>query len=116
MLLINQITDDPLQQQRILLSDGTQVLIQLYFRPMQYGWFFNTIQYGDFTLNGLRVTNSPNMLQQWRNQIPFGIACYTVNLREPSQQEDFSSGNAKLYLLTAAEVNQYTEFLRNGSV
>lgn len=114
MLLINQITSDPLQQQNLVLSDGTQVLIQLYFRPLQFGWFINVLSYGDFKLQGLRITNSPNMLYQWRNKLPFGLACFTTNLREPSQQDDFSSGASKLYLLTEAEVNEYTEFLTHG--
>lgn len=114
MLLIKQITTDPLQQQSVVLPNGQQVLIQLYFRPMQFGWFFNLIQYSDFTLKGLRITNSPNMLYQWRNKIPFGIACYSTELREPQLQQDFASNNSKLYLLTAAEVEVYREFLQNG--
>lgn len=115
MLLIQQITNDPLQQQTLVLADGTQLLIQLYFRPMQYGWFFNQITYGAFQLQGLRITNNPNMLLQWRNLIPFGLACYSTAMREPSQQDDFASGASKLYLLSAAEVVQYTEFLQHGS-
>lgn len=114
MLLIQQITTDALQQQSVVIDGGQQVLLQLYYRPEQYGWFFNVIQYNDFTLKGLRITNSPNMLYQWRNQIPFGIACYTNQLREPTQQEDFATGAAKLYILSAAEVLQYKEFLENG--
>jgi hypothetical protein len=115
MLLIQQLTSDPLQQQSMVLADGSKVTIQLYFRPMQFGWFFNSISYGSFLLQGIRVTNNPDILYQWRNQIPFGIACYTVGNREPSQQEDFSSGASKLFLLTEAEVEQYREFLENGT-
>lgn len=114
MLLIRQITKDPLQQQSVVLPDGTSVTLQFYYRPLQLGWFLNSITYGEFVLKGLRITNSPNMLHQWRNQIPFGLACYTDGLREPTQQEDFFSGAAKLYLLTEEEVEEYTEFLENG--
>jgi hypothetical protein len=114
MLLIKQITADSLQQQNLVLPDGSTILIQLYFRPMQYGWFFNTITYGSLTIHGLRVCNSPNMLHQWRNQLPFGLACYSTNNREPSLIGDFSSGASKLYLLTAAEVAEYTAYLENG--
>lgn len=114
MKLIQQITSDPLQQQSLILDDGTAVKIQLYFRPMQFGWFINELSYGDFLLQGLRITNNPNMLHQWRNKLPFGLACYTTGNREPTQQEDFSSATAKLYLLTAEEVEAYTEYLENG--
>lgn len=82
---------------------------------MQYGWFINNLTYGTFVLNGLRITNNPNILYQWSNQIPFGLACLTRQLREPSQQEDFSSGVSKIYLLNEAEVQAYVEFLKNGS-
>lgn len=114
MLLIQQITDDPLQQQTLVLADGSQILIQLYYRPLQTGWFINQLTYNSFQLQGLRITNSPNMLLQWENIIPFGLACYTTGAREPTQQEDFASGAAKLYLLSQAEVAQYMEILRNG--
>lgn len=114
MLLIQQITTDPLQKQVLVLQDGTTVSLELYFRPQQTGWFVNEMVYGDFILRGLRITNSPNMLNQFRNQLPFGFACFSSANREPSQQEDFSSGASKLYILTQAEVLAYAEFLSAG--
>lgn len=114
MFLIQQVTSDPLQQQNLVLPDGSSVLLQIYFRPMQYGWFVNEISWDTFTLKGLRITNSPNMLNQFRNQIPFGLACYSAANREPSQQDDFISGASKLYLLDEDEVAAYAAFLRDG--
>lgn len=114
MYLIQQVTDNPLQKQTLVLQDGTTVTIIMYFCPMQYAWFINSIQRGTFILRGLRITNSPNMLNQWRNLIPFGLGCFSTANREPSQQQDFSSGASKLYILTAAEVTQYAEFLSVG--
>jgi hypothetical protein len=115
MQQLTQITADALQQQSVVLPDGSQFLLQLYYRPQQYGWFINQLTYNSFQLQGLRVTVNPNMLYQWKNQIPFGLACLTLLTREPTQQQDFSSGNFGIYLLSAAEVDQYTEFLSNGS-
>lgn len=111
---IQQITNDALQSQEIILPDGTSFQLTLYFMPMQYCWLIRSLVYGDFTLNGLRISVSPNMLHQWRNQIPFGIACSCVSDREPTQQQDFITGAAKLYLLSQDEVNQYTEVLAGG--
>lgn len=114
MFVIQNITTDPKQTRILLLQDGSPVRVTMEFKPMQYGWFFNTLTYGDnFVLNGLRITNSPNMLHQWRNLIPFGLACFSVNnsAREPSQQADFSSGASILYFLSAAEVLAYSDFL-----
>lgn len=110
------VTNDPYQQQNVVLPDGTLFLLQLYFRPLQYGWFINEISWGDdFKIYGLRITNSPDMLYQWRNKIPFGLACYSTALREPSQLDDFASEASKLYLLSADEVEAYKEFLTSGS-
>ncbi len=114
MLRIQQVTSNPLQRQTLLLPDGTSLTLTLYFRPQQLGWFVNSLVYGDFTLNGLRITNSPNMLNQWRNLLPFGFACFSTANREPSLQEDFSSGASKLYILTQAEVDEYAEYLSRG--
>lgn len=115
MLLIQQFTADPLQQQQLVLPGGSTVTIQIYFRSMQYGWFINSLVYKTFTLRGLRITNSPNMLHQFKNQIPFGLACYSTANREPSQLQDFSSGASQLYILTAAEVAEYAAFLNGGA-
>lgn len=114
MFLIQRVTSNPLQKQTLLLEDGTAVNIVIYFRPMQFGWFFNSISYQDFLVEGLRITNSPNMLNQFSNQIPFGIGCFSTANREPTQQADFSSGASKLYILNAAEVAEYSEYLRLG--
>lgn len=114
MLLIQQITKDPLQKLSLVLEDGSLVKLEIYFRPLQLGWFFNSIEYGDFVLRGLRITNSPNMLYQWMNKISFGISCFTTNLREPSLIEDFASGNSRLYILTEDECVAYREYLQSG--
>lgn len=111
MFQIQTITDDPLQAQNFTLADGSQLQMTFYYRPRQTGWFIQNLIYGSFVLNELRITNSPNMLRQFINQLPFGLACFTSQLREPTQQEDFASGAATLYILTQAEVQEYQEFL-----
>lgn len=113
MFLIQQITNAPRQKQTLILPDGTSLNMEIYFIPMQFGWFITSLVYGNFTIQGLRITVSPNMLYQFRNQIPFGLACY-ANLaakREPTQQQDFSSGAFSLYILNQTEVDQYAEVL-----
>lgn len=114
MFLIGQITSDPCQQQQLVLADGSAIALQIYFRSMQLGWFINQITYGAFILQGVRITNSPNILNQFKNQIPFGLACLSTSEREPSQIEDFSSGASKLYILSATEVEQYSAYLNTG--
>lgn len=115
MNIIQQITSAPFQQQVLILPDGTSMSMTLYFMPMQQGWFITNLTYKDFVINGLRITVSPNMLNQFRNQIPFGLACFSVDNREPSLQQDFSSGNASLYILTSDEVSEYARLLSGGA-
>lgn len=116
MFLIQQITDNPLQQQTLILpSNGVPILLELYFRPLQQGWFINQITYQDFIVRGMRVVNSPNMLYQFKNLIPFGLGCFSDGNREPSLQEDFSSGASKLYILSEEEVEEYTDYLQHGA-
>lgn len=114
MFTISQVTSDPNQSQTLILPDGTQIFISLFYSDQQFGWFFTEINYGSFILNGLRICNSPDLLYQFKNQIPFGIGCSTVGGREPTQLEDFASGASTLYLLTAADVAAYATSLQNG--
>lgn len=115
MYQITQITSDPLQQQTLVLPDGSEIFLSLYYVPQQFGWFITELTRNDFILLNRRVCNSPNMLHQFINQIPFGLACYTAGNREPTQQQDFSTGAAKLYILTAAECREYQLFLAGGA-
>lgn len=86
--------------------------MQISFVPLQYGWFITNLTYGSFIINGLRITVSPNMLRQFKNQIPFGLACVANKVtREPTQQQDFSSQSFNLYILSAAEVIRYEDLL-----
>ncbi len=112
MFLIQQVTNDANQKQVLILPNGNALTMQMYFVPLQFGWFIKSLVYGTFTLSNLRVTVSPNMLRQFKNQIPFGLACYANGVvREPSQQLDFSSKAFSLFILNQAEVFAYEEIL-----
>jgi len=111
MQIINQVSSETRQKQTVPLADGTTFEISIYFVPMQYGWYIQKLTYLDFTVESLRITNSPNMLHQFRNLIPFGIACLSKEEREPTQQLDFESGNSTLYLLSQQETKDYEDYL-----
>lgn len=113
MLLIQGLIEAPWQRKAQVLPDGSIVTLILYFIPMQQSWFIQELTYGDFILRNIRITTYPNILYQWRNILPFGIACHTIDFRNPSFQEDFSSGASKLYFLTETEVTEFTSLL-NG--
>lgn len=117
MFQVEQITDNTLQQQNLVLPDGSVISLTLVYLPQQYGWFIQSLSYGSFLLQGTRITVSPDILYQFRNQLPFGLSCQpAVDIsREPTQQQDFSSGAFSLFVLTAEEVQQYRDFL-NGEI
>jgi hypothetical protein len=113
MFLIDGISSHSYQKQRLILPNGDPTLLTIQYKPQQLGWFVTEITYDptDFILKGLRIVTSPNFIFQWKNKVPFGIACYTLNNQEPTQQQDFSSGFAKLYLLSEEEVRTLTEYI-----
>jgi hypothetical protein len=116
MNLIQGLTNDPLQDQTIILPDGSSFFLEIYFMPNQLCWVINSLAYVtstiNFSLSGYRIVNSPNLLNQWSNVIPFGLACMSAGNRDPSLQEDFSSGNSHLYTLTENEVAEFTQYLQ----
>ena len=115
MYLIQQITSDPTQTQTLILPNGNTCNLTISYAVQQYAWFILSLTYGtNFTLQGMQITANPNMLHQWRNAIPFGLGCFVTGNREPSQIQDFSSGAAQLYILSQAEVAQYTAYLAAG--
>jgi hypothetical protein len=111
MELIQRISNYPLQTQVVPLPNGSAFSFELYYRPIQRGWFFNFIRYVDFEVNSLRVVLSGNLLNQFRNKLPFGLACISPIGREPQLQDDFSSEAVKLYLMNAAEVQEFSRYL-----
>ena len=111
MLKVVSITNDPLQKQTLVLQDGTQIKITLAYIEMQYGWFIRELTYEGFVLRNKRLTDSPNLLHQFRNILPFGLACITKGGREPTQKDDFKSGTSALYILDKEEIVEYTDYL-----
>lgn len=115
MLQVLDITNAARQRMTLTLYNGEVAEIEIYYQPQQQGWFITELNYGDtFTLKGVRITNSPNFLRQYKNFIPFGLACFSDNGRDPMLQQDFSSGTNRLFILSEAEVLEYEEYLSSG--
>ena len=111
MYQIQNLTNNARQKQNLVLPDGTFISIEIYFIEMQQGWFITSLEYGSFVLKGIRISNSPNIIRQFKNQIPFGLACFSNAEREPSLIDDFLSENSKLFVLTEEEVQEYEDYL-----
>lgn len=91
------------QQFTIPLTDGSRVSAYMEYRAQQTGWFLNLV-WEDWTLNGLRITASPNILRPWQNVIPFGLAVLTSSNVEPLNNTDFSTGVAVMMLLEGEDI------------
>jgi hypothetical protein len=114
MLLILGLTEAPLQKTAQVLPDGSIATFTFYYMPMQQNWFIRELEYEGRIIRNIRITTYPNVLDQWRNILPFGLACVTVDNRNPSFQEDFATGASKLYILDESDVDAYVGIVSLG--
>jgi hypothetical protein len=103
MNLISAITNDANQSMRIVLDDGSKVDFSLSYKSGQQGWFFS-ITYAGFSIKNRRMVNSPNLLRNFKNILPFGLACTVSDNLEPIYQDDFSSQRVLLYVLNESDL------------
>jgi hypothetical protein len=105
MKQITEISQDPLQVLEIVTEENKTFEFTLQYREQQGGWFFS-LNYEDVIINNSRLTNSPNILNQYKNILPFGLLVFTIDFSEPFLIDDFSSERVKLYLLNEEEVQE----------
>lgn len=103
MTIVSGITSQPKQQLSLVLDDGSTVTVLMQYKPQQIGWFADFV-WGTWTANGVRLTSSPNLLRQYRQILPFGLAIIMANNVDPLNVTDFSAGTATVFLLNAADV------------
>lgn len=104
MYQFTQLGSEPKQQFEMLLEDNSRVQFYFEYKANQLGWFFG-FQYGDINYQNIRLTTSYNILRAYRNYLPFGLRCDTVDMNEPTDIEDFERGYATVYLLTKQDIN-----------
>lgn len=100
---IDNLTSDANQITKVVLDDGSTVIINLVFQAAVQRWTMDVLRQ-DFQANGIGVCIHPNFMREWRNIIPFGIGCTTIDGADPVFVDDFSSGRATLHILTEADV------------
>ena len=116
MQVLDTISNDAKQKHTVLLEkDNTPIVIDLVYKPTQLGWFIDiTYDNSNFKVYGLRVTTNSNILNQWRNLLPFGIICYCEDSYEPLSLEDFIVGRAHLAILNEDEVQEIIAAQQEG--
>ena len=103
MQAITNLDNSADQVTNVVLSDGSVAQFEFIYEPAIERWMFN-LTHPDITVNLLNLCAGPNMLRDWRNVIPFGLACLSTDGADPFYIDDFQSGRITLYVLNAAEV------------
>lgn len=114
MLYLNKINNSPKQSYTLVGEEKEQIPFYLWYAPTQQSWFFN-ISYGDFTANGLQLVVGPNILRNFRNLIPFGLAVTSTDGLDPFYINDMFFGRINLYLLNQDDVNALEASFFNGN-
>ena len=84
------------------LHKVSNITLGLHYYATQQSWMYD-VQYEDFSIKNQRVHISYNMLDKYKNIIPFGIFVKSLDGGEPLYLEDFTYPRIEMYLLTAEE-------------
>lgn len=103
MRFLNKISDAGSQRFFLTGIPGQRIVMDLRYMPSQELWMMD-IEYGDFALRGIVVTASVNLLRNYKNIIPFGISCTTIDGLDPYYIDDFSTQRASLFLMDQDDV------------
>lgn len=109
MRYINKLISSPFQTAFLTGNAGQRIRMDLRYNPTQKMWIAD-FQLGEFSVKGISVVKSPNLLRNYRNILPFGIVVTTADGQDPRNLEDFSTQYAAMYLLTQDEVLELEEF------
>ena len=110
MKQLTEITSEAKQEYIVQVSTGELFTFRIEYLHRIAAWVCNII-YKDITINGIRIAKSPNILSQYVNLLPFGIACNSTYKVDPFDLTNFSEGLHKLYILTASEVVELNTIL-----
>ena len=98
MLVVDKLTDSPIQTFSIPLSTRMSVDFKLYFYSTQKSWYFD-FAYNGKQFNGHKLVLGANILRCYQNVIPFGVAIQAIDDVEPYKIDDFSSGRVQFCVL-----------------
>ena len=103
MFSITGLTADPIQNFNFSLPDGSRAYLTLTYRPRVKMWFLS-VTWNTFTVNNLRVYSIPNLLEQYSNNVPFGLLVRVSDGLEPMFLTDFQTGRVTLWGLNQTDV------------
>ena len=113
MNYLNKINDTAYQRFFLTGNKGQNITLTLRYMPFQEIWVMD-VEYQNIVINGVRVVNSPNILHTFKNTLPFGFMCASVEDIDPTFIDDFSTQRSNLYLLNEQDVLDITEGVFNA--
>ena len=113
MYLISGITNSPIQSLTVPIPNLASANLTLNFRATQQMWFWD-LSWGNFSVQGNALVNTPNLLRQWSELLPFGIGCSTQDGLDPTGQDTLNSGLTQLFLLEARDLPILAQTLYPG--
>lgn len=102
MKKISGLTNDPKQQLAIVVDGYDALTLTLEYKSQQYAWYMSVV-WGDFSIYGERVAVSYNLLRQFKDILPFGLAVSGIEAMDPLFKDSWLSANS-LYLLDATDL------------
>lgn len=112
MQVITTLTNHPDQLHTLVLEDNDTATFRLFYCGRMQEWYFD-LEYKDLVINGAKVVLTPNILRQFRKNIPFGIAFFADSYVEPFEIEAFSSGRVSMGILNSEEVQEIESEIYN---
>lgn len=97
------LSNEPKQTFIVSLDDNTKIPMTFEYRANQTGWFMG-FEYEGSTYQNIRLTTSYNLFRGYRNWLPFGLRCDTLDGLEPMDLYDFSTGYASVYILNKTDI------------
>jgi hypothetical protein len=83
--------------------ESKDIKINLYF-SLNLNCFIMDLVYGDFILNGTRLVNNLNLLNKYKNILPFGVQI--IGDHDPLFIDDFERGNNVFMILDREEIKE----------
>ena len=114
MKQILELTTTYKQERLVVLESGLVFTLGLEYVVNQMGWFYY-ILFGKFATHGNRLVTSSNILRQYKNILPFGVAVMTIDGTDPFLIDDFVTGRVRVFTLNSDDVNFIEATLYNGN-
>ena len=94
---IDKLGNEPIQNIQFVLSNNEIIYFTFRFLTNCNCWVAD-IEYNDFILNSIQLTYNDNVLEQYKNILPFGLQVDSVSGLSPMLINSFSDGINKVII------------------